>query len=487
MRVRSQTPCNTRLIRLFFYVLAASFIVAALLYRNLPWLDDDGAFFLRYAVNMTHGAFWKYNLQDPPIWGASAPLWPLLIAPFIKLGLNPVFSMHLVAMSCYLVSTLLMAVVFEKRFSIWISLIWIVFIGLEGRLDGRLLHFIMSGLETPLTVLLLSFAFVIVICNTKNSYVLALTVALLAINKIDLIPCAGILYLTCCFQNKKCDKLSLLLISLITLSWYGFAWYYFGAPVPNSFMTKAFHQEQMPQVAGHLWIIKYIFKEPKLVLALFLFGIYFSWKNNKYFTIFALSIMAIHTLAYSIKPPFEEYRWYIMPTLYTFWTIIVFGLGSAFENHKKILPYCMIILTAYYSYHTVPQFITDKQYQKRANLSDQDRALAGVWVNEHTPPETTVYTGWGLPTYYSQRYVYDFSFLNRPYEPTDLVLKYKPDIIIFQGYTFGPYLKSGDCNNLNMENWPDYVIIKTFTEAYKADKNANYCFFVAKRKDFITN
>lgn len=342
---------------------------------------------------MTHGAFWKYNLQETPVWGASAPLWPLLISPFIQLGLNPIFAIHFVDVSCFLTSTILMATVFKKLFNFWIAILWVVFIGLDIRADGRLLHFIMSGLETPLTALLLSLAFFLLIPNIKSSYLLAFVVTLLAIHKIDLIPCAGILYLVFCFENKKIDTLSLSLIALILASWYGFAWYYFGAPVPNSFITKAFHQEQMTKIIGHTWFIDYMLVESKRGLILFLPAVYSAWRNNKYFTIFALSIMITHTLAYSIKPPYEPYKWYIIPTLYSFWAIIVFGVGSAFLNYKKIQPYCIMVLVLLHLYHTIPVLIKEHAYQKRANLWDQDRALAGVWVDKHTPPETTVYTG----------------------------------------------------------------------------------------------
>lgn len=460
--------------------LAACFILSTLLYSKLPWLSDDGAFFLRYAVNMTHGAFWKYNIQDTPIWGASAPLWPLLIAPFIKLGLDPVFSIHLISACCCLASILLIAIVINKRFNLWISIAWIIFIGL----DERLLHFNINGMETPLTVLLLSLAFAILICNIKNSYVLALCVALLAIHKIDLIPCAIILYFVVCFQNKKYNGLSLLLISLITFAWYGFAWYYFGAPIPNSFITKALHQDQLPHIIGHMWFIGFMLHSSKIGLALFLPSVYFSWKNNKYFTTFALSIMAIHTLAYSIKPPFEPYEWYIMPTLYAFWAIIAFGLGCMLQNYKMLRPYCVIILAALYLFSAFPNFVNATHHRKKIDaLYDQDRALAGIWVNVHTQADATVYTGWGLPAYYSQRYVYDLSFLNRHYESTDLVTQYQPDILILQGIPFDSSSKQGGCYHSAMDSRKDYSIVKTFTDTYKADKNANYCFFVAKRKD----
>ena len=47
-------------------------------------LSDDGAFFLRYAQNTLNGHFWVWNVGEAPIWGASAPFYPFLLA--IPLG-----------------------------------------------------------------------------------------------------------------------------------------------------------------------------------------------------------------------------------------------------------------------------------------------------------------------------------------------------------------------------------------------------------------
>ncbi|HLX88067.1 MAG TPA: hypothetical protein VKR22_06385, partial [Acidimicrobiales bacterium] len=63
--------------------------VFAIRYRLGPELHDDGAFFLRYAINMAHGHFWVWNPGHSPVWGASAPLWPLLVAGPIAAGADP--------------------------------------------------------------------------------------------------------------------------------------------------------------------------------------------------------------------------------------------------------------------------------------------------------------------------------------------------------------------------------------------------------------
>jgi hypothetical protein len=103
-----------------------------------------------------------------------------------------------------------------------------------------------------------------------------------------------------------------------------------------------------------------------------------------------------------------------------------------------------------------------------------------MWVNRNIKENATVYTGWGLPGYYAHRYIYDFSFLNRKYEEVDLISKYKPDVLIHQGYISGN-MKTAQCNNPGLfDPHNDYHIIKTFTSHFN-NTGADYCFFVAIR------
>jgi hypothetical protein len=57
--------------------------------QRTPYLEDDAAFFLRYAENIAAGHGWRWNVEEPPVWGASAPLWPVPVALGIRLGLAP--------------------------------------------------------------------------------------------------------------------------------------------------------------------------------------------------------------------------------------------------------------------------------------------------------------------------------------------------------------------------------------------------------------
>src|SRR5665213_735885 len=79
------------------------------------------------------------------------------------------------------------------------------------------------------------------------------------VNKVDLIP-AGLLLLTAHWS--KLGRVSTLAWSLafaIGLSWYLFAWFYFGAPLPNSFLTKALHQGGIHSSLDWTWFGHLVF------------------------------------------------------------------------------------------------------------------------------------------------------------------------------------------------------------------------------------
>ena len=47
-----------------------------------------------------------------------------------------------------------------------------------------------------------------------------------------------------------------------------------------------------------------------------------------------------------------------------------------------------------------------------AQVVEADRSRAGMWVAEHTPEDFRVLTGFGCPSFYCERFVFDYSGLN---------------------------------------------------------------------------
>ena len=322
------------------YILVIALITASCLWRNVDGLvGDDGAFFLKYAENMSKGYFWYYNIESGPIWGASAPLYPLLIAPLIKIGIDPVAAIKTVGISLLNAAGLLGFQYFAKSKS---SYGWI-FVVLFA-MNSNIVINSMTGLETPLTVFLICWA-VYEIKNYEETissssktdfsvFKIPCIIGILAINKIDLVPFSVVLTIAYCFMiNGIQQKIkSILTPLLILISFHAFAWLYFGFPLPNSFLTKALHQNHLPRIISRDWVLNDL-RSTSLMALLAAIAImipllieFFKavFNLNRLRTVLippmfvrtglCLSFLGVYVfLGYSLKPPFEPYIWYIAP------------------------------------------------------------------------------------------------------------------------------------------------------------------------------
>src|SRR5262245_53806698 len=84
--------------------------------QHPPYFEDDAAFFLRYAENLAGGHGWRWNVEEPPVWGASAPLWPVPIALGVKLGLSAARSSLLWSWIFALSSTVMLGLLVHRLF-----------------------------------------------------------------------------------------------------------------------------------------------------------------------------------------------------------------------------------------------------------------------------------------------------------------------------------------------------------------------------------
>ena len=454
-------------------------------YRLGPEVADDGAFFLRYAENMLKGDFWVWNPGEAPVWGASAPLYPLIIAIPMALGLSPESAIIVAGLALSSVSLAAVTLMLGQRFGVVAGFAFLVF----GALDSGLMYFSGAGLETPLTISLLALGLWTLLYQPR-AWVIGVVAGLLMVNKIDLIPVGGLLLLAHWLQDKRFPKVAFMVAGLVALAWYGFAWLYFGAPVPNSFLTKALHQNNMPKSIDWTWFGAFV-----LWLGIHKWLVVFSvpalWRGVRSFApllVFFAGLLAVHLVAYTIKYPFEPYNWYAMPAVFSLLVLGAIGVGlladlgaRPIRGKKWITGVIGAVLVGGVFVAYIRQEILGTQIMKSfSSHQEYDRTEAGKWVNKNTPKNFVVYTMWGNPAYYSQREVLDGSFLNRKYENDDnLIKKYRPEILILQN-------QSGDTPMdpvYATEKNEGYSVVKVFDKTYLA--GMDYFFAVLARNDVI--
>lgn len=459
-------------------------LLFAMQYRLGLELADDGAFFLRYAENMLKGEFWVWNPGEAPVWGASAPLYPLIIALPMALGMSPEAAIVGVGLTLASVSLAAVTLMLGHRFGAITGFAFLVF----SALDTGMMYFSGAGLETPLTIALLAFALWTLLYR-PNPWVIGLAAGLLMVNKLDLVPVGGLLLLAHWLQDKRFPKVAAMVAVAIALAWYGFAWWHFGAPVPNSFLTKSLHQNDQPKSIDWTWFGGFVFWVGihKWLTGLSAFA---AWRNGRELLpllVLLGGMLIVHVIAYTIKYPFEPYNWYAMPTLFALLVGGAIGLGLLADAAGRGFPKnvlaaglaaalmgALVFATAIRS-----EMFGTANIKMFASHHEFDRAEAGRWVDANTPEDFVVYSMWGNPAYYSRRQVLDGSFLNRKFEEADLIKKYRPEILILQNNPGSTPMNPVFAATKGEE----YRVVKVFDKTYSA--GMDYFFVVLAREDVL--
>ncbi len=469
--------------KILFFGGALAVLLFAMFVRLGVEVADDAAFFLRYAENMTTGEFWVWNKGETPVWGASAPLYPLLIALPISLGVPAVPALVGTGMVVGAISLAFVGLLLATRFGYISGVAFVAF----AALDTGMMYFIGSGLETPLTFALLSLG-VWLLLDSPRAWVIGLVAGLLMVQKLDLVP-IGVLLLTAYWiKIERLPLRTIIIAMVIACVWYGFAWMYFGSPVPNSFLTKAIYQNNFPRSIDWTWFGNFVFLVGihKWLLGFSLIAV-FARRANRPLVIYLGGMLLTHLVAYTIWHPFEPYNWYGMPSLFTMLILAAIGvlttvewLGKRFHQLQPFHLFSSSLLVC-----TVFVFSLRGEIEGTTNIKqfsgnhEFDRSQAGRWVRDNTPSNFRVYTMWGNPAYYSQRYVFDGSFLNRRYESVNIIQQYHPEILVLQnnpGSTpMNPVFAA--------TNGEGYKIVKVFDQTFS--KGMDYFFVVLARVDVI--
>ena len=175
-----------------------------------------------------------------------------------------------------------------------------------------------------------------------------------------------------------------------------------------------------------------------------------------------------------------------MPSLFALLVLGAIGVPSIAELLSKRFPRFRyrhlvetLLIGAMFAISVRGEIRGTKSIKTFSDCQEFDRSQAGRWVRDNTPSDFRVFTLWGNPAYYSRRYVYDASFLNRPYEAGNLIRKYRPEILILQnnpGSTpMNPVFAS--------TSGEGYKVVKVFDRSYS--KGMDYFFVVLAREDVI--
>jgi arabinofuranosyltransferase len=211
-----------------------SLLLFVLVWVRTAWVCDDAYITFRCVDNAVHGHGLVFNVGER-VQAYTHPLWMLLHLPFQALVGDPYWSTLAISLLMSLTSLVILARGIHSPMA-WIA------IPLVGIASKAFVEYASSGLENPLTVLLL-LAFAAMwarkVHSPKRIRNLALMASLMLLNRMDTVLLIGPALAVAFWQERSWVAFRSLVVGLIPfIGWEIFSIIYYGFPFPNTAYAK---------------------------------------------------------------------------------------------------------------------------------------------------------------------------------------------------------------------------------------------------------
>jgi arabinofuranosyltransferase len=224
-------------------LLMMTMLAAAAMLLGTAWIGDDAFISLRVIDNFVNGFGLRYNVIER-VQVYTHPLWLLLLTPFYALTREAMVTTMLISVSLSLAAIWLLATRVAKNIEYGCLIV------LAAMTSRVICNFSTSGLESPLTFLLLAlFVWQIYEFETARqldkggqadkAWIPAGMAGLLLLNRLDLAILLGpvLVYLLLRTHGQDRGKVAVAALSP-ALAWMIFSIIYYGAPFPNTAYAK---------------------------------------------------------------------------------------------------------------------------------------------------------------------------------------------------------------------------------------------------------
>jgi len=393
----------------FLIAIVLSLLINIILQIYLgDWTYDDPFITYRYAENLANGNGYVYNQGEKTL-STTTPFFAILLAslknPFLDIPKIAII-ISLFSISAGGIAIWLIFQKFGLNFASWFGLILYT-------LFPAILNTTSSETTLYLALGLFSIYFFL-----EDKYIPSSVLSgLMVITRPDGVLLPFILVLYYFFKHRKINYKFIFGTGIIIGLWYGFAWVYFGNPLPVTLMVK---QSQGEMAISQLFPAGFIstlrnYSQNKVYWIYFVFSLLGVVKLSKkqYIPLWIIiSWNIVYFLAYTILGV-SRYFWYYAPLVPTFILLSASGLEwlSLIKKIKirNMIYVILIIATFSIQFFGLRNLSTNKD--KRINIYRD----IGTWISENTPPESTIgVLEVGIIGFYSQRTMIDFAGLIRP-------------------------------------------------------------------------
>lgn len=405
---------------------AAVVLVRALFSAATGITFEDSLISLRYAENLASGFGMVFNPGER-VFGASTPLYVLLLAGLTRLGLPALaIARGMAALTDGITCWLWGAWLLRRTGTPWAAWLFGILFGLSA----FMVQVSVSGMETSFALLLLTLA---LIADLEDRPVrLGLSLGLLMLVRPDGALAVLVLLGFRWLRTRRFPWLPAALAVGLVLPWLlGAAWYY-GSPVPNSIPAKAaaynLHRPSMlPNLLdtlGHLtptrgpvgrqlanWIL----------LPCLAAGLVYSWRMPR---LRPLGTLFLAWWAYLVLPKTLLFTWYFPIFLLPAYVLAALGFAGLREGARThprgpeertirlgsiaVLSGLAVCLGCWLTVGSAAESSVLEKARRVQQAEEEVRKPLGLWLRDHTDPDARIAVEpIGYIGYYSRRRLLD--------------------------------------------------------------------------------
>jgi hypothetical protein len=447
---RARNPYLAVAVAITILAIVARFILLKLTHCTV----EDAYITLRYAENLAQGHGFVYNFGERVL-GTTTPLFTLLLGMAALLGLDALTAGKAL---CILADGAVCFLLWRLLASFGRPTAGLVAALLYATASAPI-NFSIGGMETALVTLAGLTA--IYGYNHRRGALMAVSLALLFLLRIDGLLLAAALFTGWCLRERRIPWKLLALAILIALPWVLFATFYFGSPVPASATAKVLVYQRTRQLfLPNLATLRHQYAGDPVHLALSLvslLGAVIAWRRHAGLSPALVWFVLYHLGILASRAPVEAFGWYLVPPLPVYY--VATGIGLTAVGRFILAPWmkpdgrwrnipgpalrlaciCMLAAPLVANLRSTRRHIADAQ-----RTEDVLRKPIGLWLAENTEPSDRVLLeSIGYIGYFSRRPILDMvglvspevipSYRSQVQHPLgDIVARFRPEIMVLR-------------------------------------------------------
>ena len=375
-----------------------SIILFALIIIKNGWMGDDAFITLRTIDNFVNGHGLRWNIIER-VQTFTHPLWLFLITPFYFFTREPYFTTLFISLFCSIAAIILLGLkITDNKKNSCIAILILT-------TSKAFVDYSMSGLENPLTYLLIVL-FCIIFFQQKKTHIwllkLSFILGLSMLNRLDttVLYIPGLIYAFYITPQKKLGTLHILIGMIPIIFWEIFSLIYYGYLFPNTAYAKLHTGiPTLPLVKQGFYYFLDSFKRDPVTLGFIAYtAVTAVYKRKKEVTPLLCGVILYLLYIIKIGGGFMSGRFFAAPILLC--TIIAIRIWNL--NTKKALLICLFLITynllnphspfQTIKYEQVKELNTHGIADERAFYS-QHNGLSRVFAGKKTPNHPARYAG----------------------------------------------------------------------------------------------